>query len=175
MIQAGVLGRQRGYASARKICECTCLWTWRVWRVCCTSDLPPLQPKRRKECVCLALCLMWVLYTGAVEGCALSVATCVTGYVGVFCLCACVCICLTVCFWGRYLASLQVEPAKEKAAGMSLSLGRGLGVPGHWARPNSLAREVLIPRAAGEDRNTLNILNTSVHNLWIFMVIREVP
>ena len=38
--------------------------------------------------------------------------------------------CLCVCLWDTCTASLLVEPASGEAAAVSLSLGRGLQVPG---------------------------------------------
>ena len=72
-------------------------------------------------------CFMRVLYVGAVEGNALSVAVCVAVCVSV--------LCVGVCLWDMCSASLLVKSANGKAAAGSLSLDRGPRSPSapDWA------------------------------------------
>lgn len=92
-----------------------------------------------------------MLYVGAVEGSALSVAVCVAGNASVASVCMCGCAHTRVHPWHTHVALLLIQPADGKAAAVSIGLGqRPPGLQAHWVelqwpgRRNPRAR-----RAAG--------------------------
>ena len=92
-----VAGRQRGLVSAWEVCKPVCACEPED----CDAFAAPVnfclcQTKKSRGTGCQGLCLMWVLYLGAVEGSTLSVAVCVTSHVGVLYVCVSMFVCLCV-------------------------------------------------------------------------------